>query len=86
MQLIGWLVDEDVAPAVSQTWRPGASAIFLRPGMAGASIALTSPSMQFRCETPPQSLASGIVRRDEPPSYRIARGSMTRIGFPARAK
>ena len=79
MKMIGWLVDEDTAPVVSAEWRPGASAILLRPGANGDSLALTSPTIQLRREA---LRASQVQRSNGPPSYHDVAASMTRIGVP----
>jgi hypothetical protein len=92
MRLAGWLLDEGSAPRVSPTWRPGASAVLLRPGALQDAVALTSPTVQIRRTDYAQMPAhdpmksSGIVRRIPPPSRFAAKDSMTRIGVPARQR
>jgi hypothetical protein len=50
MRLVGWYVDVDGEPRMSNLWRPGARAILWRPrrGLdAESAIALTSPTFAF---------------------------------------
>jgi hypothetical protein len=81
MKILGWLVDEDTLPAVSRRWRLGASAILIRPGALGQSLALTSPTVDFCHDASPDS--SGF-QMHAPPSYHAVVDSMTRIGVPNR--
>jgi hypothetical protein len=90
MRLAGWLIDEDSAPHVSPTWRPGASAVLLRPGPIRDAVALTSATTQIRRSKPAVApkprdsmKSSGIVRRTPPPVRLAVADSMTRIGVPA---
>jgi len=70
MTMMGWLVDGGAGPAVSGEWRPGASAVLVRPSRFGDAIALTSPTVQ--------------VRRDAPRSAKVMRtdGRTARRGRP----
>ena len=50
MRLVGWYVDVEGEPRMTNIWRPGARAIFWRPARgaeAESSIALTSPTFGF---------------------------------------
>jgi len=82
MRIAGWLVDEASAPRVSPTWRPGASAVLLRPGLLRDALALTSPTLQMRRHP---LKGSGAVRL-EPPARIAVADSMTRIGVPAQRR
>ncbi len=81
MTMTGWLVDVGNGPNVSGEWRPGASAVLMRPGRLGDEIALTSPSVQVRRDAPRSAkvMRTGAPR---PPSYHEMSDSMTRIGVP----
>ena len=50
MRLVGWYVDLDGEPRMTDLWRPGARAIFWRPRRGpevDSAIALTSPTFAF---------------------------------------
>jgi hypothetical protein len=88
MRLVGWLHWQDGQAAIDTEFRAGASAVLWKPGFAGGSIALTSPSVGWCRPMPappgsapvPRAPDSGILRRG--PGLGIRRpamDSLTRI-------
>lgn len=68
MRLVGWLAWSGAEVEVLPTFQKGASAVLWKPGLAGGSVALTSPTLGWWCESGEPEEPVLKVAPEPPPS------------------
>jgi hypothetical protein len=90
MRLVGWLAWSGAEVEVLPTFQRGASAVLWKPGLAGGSVALTSPTLGWWCESaepeapvveaPPEPPRSSVHVKAAAPSSSSVHRRSPRLG------